>query len=194
MMKTKFRYSFKDRGTDGQTDGIDFRMYSQRPFKWYMTRLKKLKISWRRGKQYTSPVTLGGKHNDSEVWGSHYRNWWWKWRLNKCIAIWTSVKWLVFEKKNFIFFKRCFFSFFLIKQNMFFFSENTRNDCKLMTLTLLGSFMMRYLPSSSFMHMSTMHRRMPQALSMLKLIWLAKSEGLNCSVPKITCLLESLTL
>ena len=25
-----------------------------------MTRLPKLKISWRRGKQYTSPVTLGG--------------------------------------------------------------------------------------------------------------------------------------
>ena len=31
-------------------------MYSQRPLKWYMTRLPKLKISWRRGKQYTSPV------------------------------------------------------------------------------------------------------------------------------------------
>ena len=38
-------------------------MYSQRPFKWYMTRLPKLKISWRRGKQYTSPVALGGRHN-----------------------------------------------------------------------------------------------------------------------------------
>ena len=38
----------------------DFGMYSQRPFKWYMTRLSKLKISWRRGKQYTSSVTLGG--------------------------------------------------------------------------------------------------------------------------------------
>ena len=25
-----------------------------------MTRLPKLKISWRRGKQYTSPVTIGG--------------------------------------------------------------------------------------------------------------------------------------
>ena len=25
-----------------------------------MTRLPKMKISWRRGKQYTSPVTLGG--------------------------------------------------------------------------------------------------------------------------------------
>ena len=28
-----------------------------------MTRLLKLKISGRRGKQYTSPVTLGGSHN-----------------------------------------------------------------------------------------------------------------------------------
>ena len=33
-----------------------------------MTRLPKLKISWRRGKQYTSPITLGGGgHNDSEL-------------------------------------------------------------------------------------------------------------------------------
>ena len=38
------------------------RMYSQRPFEWYMTRLPKLKISWRRGTQYTSPVSLGGRH------------------------------------------------------------------------------------------------------------------------------------
>ena len=38
-------------------------MYSQRPFEWYMTRLPKLEISWRRGKQFTSPVTLGGRHN-----------------------------------------------------------------------------------------------------------------------------------
>ena len=29
-----------------------------------MTRLPKLKISCRRGKQYTSPVTLGGRHNE----------------------------------------------------------------------------------------------------------------------------------
>ena len=50
-------------GTDGQTNGIDFGMYSQRPFEWYMTRLPKLKISWRRGKECTSPVTLGGRHN-----------------------------------------------------------------------------------------------------------------------------------
>ena len=30
-----------------------------------MTRLPKLKISWRRGKQCTSPVTLGGSHKYS---------------------------------------------------------------------------------------------------------------------------------
>ena len=38
-------------------------MYSQRPFEWYMTRLPKLSISWQWGKQYTSPLTLGGRHN-----------------------------------------------------------------------------------------------------------------------------------
>ena len=27
----KSSYSFEDHGTDGQTDGIDFGMYSQRP-------------------------------------------------------------------------------------------------------------------------------------------------------------------
>ena len=47
-----------------QTDGINFGMYSQRPFEWYMTRLSKLKISWRRGKQYTSPVTVEEMHNN----------------------------------------------------------------------------------------------------------------------------------
>ena len=30
-IKTKARYSFEDRGTDGRTDGIDFGMYPQRP-------------------------------------------------------------------------------------------------------------------------------------------------------------------
>ena len=30
----------------------------------HSTRLSKLKISWRRGKQYTSCVTLGGRHNE----------------------------------------------------------------------------------------------------------------------------------
>ena len=39
--------------TNGQTGGIDFGMYSQKPE-------AKLKNSWRRGKQYTSSVTLGG--------------------------------------------------------------------------------------------------------------------------------------
>ena len=38
-------------------------MYSQRPFKWYMTRQSNLKISWRQEKQYTSPFTLGGSIN-----------------------------------------------------------------------------------------------------------------------------------
>ena len=28
----KSRYSFEDSGADGQTDGIDLRTYSQRPF------------------------------------------------------------------------------------------------------------------------------------------------------------------
>ena len=58
MIKTKASYSFEDRGTDGQTDRIVFGMYSQRPFEKYMSRLQKLKISWRRGKQYTSPIIL----------------------------------------------------------------------------------------------------------------------------------------
>ena len=30
------------------------------------SRLPKLKISWRRGKRYTSPVTLWGRHNESK--------------------------------------------------------------------------------------------------------------------------------
>ena len=38
-----------------------------------MTRLPKLKISWRRGKQYTSPITLGGggRHNNSGIGFMH---------------------------------------------------------------------------------------------------------------------------
>ena len=51
-----------------QTDGIDFRMYllskTFQFFKWYMTRLTKHKINWRRGKQCASPITLGGWHNN----------------------------------------------------------------------------------------------------------------------------------
>ena len=43
----KARYLVEDRGTDRKTDGIDFGMYSQRPFKLCMTCLLKLKISWR---------------------------------------------------------------------------------------------------------------------------------------------------
>ena len=39
-----------------ETDGIDFRMYSQRPFKWYLTRLPKLKINyWLLGLILTKP-------------------------------------------------------------------------------------------------------------------------------------------
>ena len=59
-IKKKYSFSFEHRGTDGQIDGIDFGMYLP-----YMTRLRKLKISGRRGKQYTSPVTLGGRHNSN---------------------------------------------------------------------------------------------------------------------------------
>ena len=58
----KSNYSFEDRGTDRWTDAIDLGMYSQKPFECYMTRLPKLQISWPRGKQYTSLVTLGGRH------------------------------------------------------------------------------------------------------------------------------------
>ena len=40
-----------------------------------MTRLPKLKISWQRGKQYTSSVTLGGRHKNKEGWiGFTYNN------------------------------------------------------------------------------------------------------------------------
>ena len=47
---------------------ISLGMYSQRPFKWYMTRLSKLKISWRRQKQYTSPDKLeGGEVSQTNV-------------------------------------------------------------------------------------------------------------------------------
>ena len=59
-IKTKSSYSFEDRDTEGETDGIDFGMYPQWTFEWCMTRLPKQKISLRWGKQYTSPVTLGG--------------------------------------------------------------------------------------------------------------------------------------
>ena len=47
-----------------RTDRIDFGMYSQRPFEWYIKRLPKMKNSWRWGQQYTSPVTLGGRHKN----------------------------------------------------------------------------------------------------------------------------------
>ncbi|TNN52868.1 hypothetical protein EYF80_036968 [Liparis tanakae] len=50
----------------------------------------------------------------------------------------------------------------------------------------------RYLPSSSLRQMSMTQRRMPQAFSMLRLIWLANSLGLNCCVPRTTWRAESL--
>ena len=52
MIKTNASYSFEFRGRDGQTDGFDLGMHFQRPFERYITCPPKLKISWRRGKQY----------------------------------------------------------------------------------------------------------------------------------------------
>ena len=40
----KASYSFEDRGTDRQTNGIDFGMLSQRLFKLFVTRLPKLNV------------------------------------------------------------------------------------------------------------------------------------------------------
>ena len=54
----KSRYSFEDRGTDRRTESIS--ECTLKDLLNDMTRLPKLKISWRRGKQYTSHVTLGG--------------------------------------------------------------------------------------------------------------------------------------
>ena len=53
------RYLFEDRGTDRRTESISECTLKDLSNDTYMTRLSKLKISWRRGKQYTSPVTLG---------------------------------------------------------------------------------------------------------------------------------------
>lgn len=65
--------------------------------------------------------------------------------------------------------------------------------CSLRRLTLFGSFRIRYLPSSSLRQMSMTQRRIPQAFSMLRLIWLANSLGLNCWVPRMTWRAESFT-
>ena len=54
-------YLFEVCSTDRQTESI-----SECPLKDLsndMTPLSKVKISWRRGKQYISPVTLGARHN-----------------------------------------------------------------------------------------------------------------------------------
>ena len=54
----KSSHSFEDRGTDRRNR---FRNVLSNTFQIsYMTRLSKLKISWRQGKQYTSSVTEGG--------------------------------------------------------------------------------------------------------------------------------------
>ena len=44
---------------------------------------------------------------------------------------------------------------------------------------LLGSLTIKYLPSFWAMTWSTMHRTIPQQLSIDKLIWAANSDGLN---------------
>lgn len=62
-----------------------------------------------------------------------------------------------------------------------------------MEVTLLGSFMMRYLPGGCSMHLSMMTLRMPQELSILRVMFLANSSGVNCCVPRMTCLVESRT-
>ena len=69
-IKTKSSYSFEDRGTDRRNQ---FRFYSQRLFKWYLTHQPKLRISWRWGKQYTSP--LGGRRNYMGESDSHQVVW-----------------------------------------------------------------------------------------------------------------------
>ena len=59
----KSSYSFEDRGTDRQTDRRNrFRNVLSKTFRMIYDTPTKLKISWRRGKQYiyTSPITLGG--------------------------------------------------------------------------------------------------------------------------------------
>ena len=53
MIIAKSSYSFEDRGTDRQSESIS---------DCTLTCLPMLKISWRRGKQYTFPVTLGESH------------------------------------------------------------------------------------------------------------------------------------
>ena len=69
----------------------------------------------------------------------------------------------------------------------------TEHEQKQRRLTLLGSLRIRYLPSSSLRQISMTQRRIPQAFSMLRLIWLANSLGLNCWVPRMTWRAESFT-
>ena len=56
----KSRHSFEDHGTDRR---IQFRNVLSKTFRMILDTPTKAKISWRRGKKYTSPVTLGGRHN-----------------------------------------------------------------------------------------------------------------------------------
>jgi len=72
----------------------------------------------------------------------------------------------------------------------------TLDNCKKMKNmlhTLLGSFMIKYLPSFCFIQVSMMQRMMPHALSMFRLICWANSDGRNCCVPRMMCLAESRT-
>ena len=66
MIKTKSSYLFEDQRTDRRNQLRDVATLKDLLNDIFMTRLPKPKISWRRGKQYTSTVTLGGRHNKIE--------------------------------------------------------------------------------------------------------------------------------
>lgn len=51
-----------------------------------------------------------------------------------------------------------------------------------------------YLPSVCLFKKSIMHLTIPQALSIFKAICDANSNGLNCCIPRITCLSVARTL
>ena len=77
-----------------------------------------------------------------------------------------------------------------------FWARNWLSSCHspMWKFTLLGSFMMRYLPSSSLVSRSIITRRIPHALSMFKFICWANSAGLNCWMPRMVWLRESFGL
>lgn len=63
------------------------------------------------------------------------------------------------------------------------------NNDKIKTpITLFGSFKITYLPSLYDIKVSIITRRIPQALSICKLICEANSTDEYCCVPRITCL------